>query len=819
MANEKQRKDVHVPDSEQQIVPVDIVPEMRNSYLDYAMSVIVSRALPDVRDGLKPVHRRILYAMHEMGLNASAKVKKSAAVVGDVLGKYHPHGDTAVYDAMIKMAQDFYMRYPLVIGQGNLGSIDGDSPAAMRYTEAKMSRLADEVLRDIEKETVDFVPNYDNSRKEPSVFPSAIPNLLLNGTLGIAVGMATKIPPHNLREVTSAFTHLVENPDATNEDLLKFVKGPDFPTGGIIFNEKDINHALGTGRGGVLMRGEAEIVETKAGVFQIVITSIPYQVNKSEFLVKIADLVKDKKLEGIKDIRDESTKDIRVVIDLKGGVHPQQTLNFLYKHTDLEMVFNYNMLALVEGVPRVLSLKTVLEEFLKHRESVVRRRTQFDLRKAEERAHILEGLKIALDHIDEVIKTIRAAATTEDAHAALMKKFKLSELQATAILEMRLQRLAGLERKKVEDELKEKLELIASLKKLLGNPKLILAKIKEESEEIAKKYGDDRKTKVVRHGAKEISVEDLIQEKESILVLTSGGYVKRTDPSEYRAQRRGGVGVVDLNTKEEDFITIFLTASTHSDLLFFTDRGKAYQIKMFEIPEGKRATRGKSIMNFLALSQGERVTSVLAMPKKVKGSGLSLLMVTRNGIAKKVSAESFAEVRRSGLIAITLEDGDELLAARFVEKGDDVILATAGGQSIRFKESDIREMGRAAMGVIAMKLKKDVLVGADVIKKDSKDAELLIMSNNGYGKKTAVKEYKVQKRGGSGIKTSNVTTKTGKVMVSKVITSEIELVAISKNGQVIRTSLEEIPSLGRSTQGVRIMKLYEGDSIASMTCL
>lgn len=820
MADDKRKKDTHVPDSEQQIVPIDIVPEMRSSYLDYAMSVIVSRALPDVRDGLKPVHRRILYAMHQTGLTSSAKFRKSATVVGEVLGNYHPHGDASVYDAMVKMAQDFYMRYPLVTGQGNLGSIDGDAPAAMRYTEAKMSRLADEIVRDIEKETVDYVPNYDNRLKEPSVFPSAIPNLLLNGTLGIAVGMATKIPPHNLREVTSAFTHLIENPEATNEDLLKFVKGPDFPTGGLIFNEKDINHALGTGRGGVLMRGEAEIVETKAGVFQIIVTSIPYQVNKSELLIKIADLVKEKKLEGIKDIRDESTDDIRVVIDLKAGVHPQQTLNFLYKHTDLEMMFNYNMLALVDGVPRVLSLKMVLEEFLKHREIVVRRRTQYDLRKAEERAHILEGLKIALDHIDEVIKTIRAAATTEDAHTALMKKFKLSELQATAILEMRLQRLAGLERKKVEDELKEKLDLIKSLKKLLGDTKMILDVIRTESEEIAKKYGDDRRTKVVRHGAKEINVEDLIQEKESILVLTSGGYIKRTDPSEYRAQKRGGVGVVDLNTKEEDFITIFLTASTHSDLLFFTDRGKAFQIKMFEIPEGKRATRGKSLMNFLALSAGERVTSVLAMPKKVKGSGLSLLMVTRKGVAKKVSAESFTDVRRSGLIAITLEEGDELLAARFVEKGGSVILATAEGQSIRFKESDIREMGRTAMGVIAMKLKKgDMLVGADVVNKEEKDAQFLTMSFNGYGKKTAIKEYKIQKRGGSGIKTSNVTAKTGKVMVGKIVSSEVELVAISKNAQVIRTALEEIPSLGRSTQGVRIMKLYEGDSIASMTCL
>lgn len=807
----------HRPDG---VVSVDIVPEMRGSYLDYAMSVIVSRALPDVRDGLKPVHRRILFAMYNMGLDSSAKFKKSATVVGDVLGSWHPHGDASVYDAMVKMAQDFYMRYPLVLGQGNFGSIDGDSAAAYRYTEAKMSKLAGELHRDLDKETVDFVANYDNTKKEPVVFPSAVPNLLLNGTLGIAVGMATKIPPHNLKEVMQAFTHLIDNPKATTEDLLKFVKGPDFPTGGLVFNEKDIHHAYGTGRGGVLTRGEAEITETKAGMFQIVITSIPYQVNKSELLMKIADLVKEKKLEGIKDIRDESTSDIRVVVDLKQGIHPQQTLNFLYKHTDLEVTFNYNMLALADGIPKVLSLKSILEEFLTHRRLVVKRRTEYDLRKAEERAHILEGLKIALDHIDEVIKVIRAAATTEEAHTALMKKFKLSELQATAILEMRLQRLAGLERKKVEDELAEKLALIKELKKLLGSAALMLALIKKESEDIIEKYGDDRKTKIIRSGVKEISIEDLVPEKESILVLTSGGYVKRTDPIEYRSQKRGGVGVIDLDTKEEDFITIFLTANTHNDVLFFSDRGKAYQIKMFELPEGKRATRGKSIMNYLSLGAGERVTSVLAMPKKVKGSELSLLMVTKNGVAKKVSAESFTEVRRSGLIAITLDAGDELLSARFVEKGDDVILATAGGQSIRFKENDIREMGRTAMGVRAMKLGKgDWLVGADVIKKELKDAQFLIMSYNGYGKKTPIKEYKIQKRGGSGIKTANVTPKTGKVMVGRVVSEEVELVAISKNAQVIRTDLAEIPSLGRSTQGVRIMKLREGDSIASLACL
>jgi len=809
-----------MPPQHDEIVPVDIVSEMRSSYLDYAMSVIVSRALPDVRDGLKPVHRRILFAMHQMGLTYGSKFRKSAAVVGEVLGNYHPHGDSSVYDAMIKMAQDFYMRYPLVWGQGNLGSVDGDSAAAMRYTEAKMSRIADELLRDIEKETVDYTANYDNTKKEPVVFPSTVPNLLLNGTMGIAVGMATKIPPHNLREVMDATVYLAENSEASNEDLMKFVKGPDFPTGGLVFGEKDLRHVYGTGRGGVVTRGDAEIVENKAGAFQIVISSIPYQVNKSEFLMRIADHVKEKRLEGIKDVRDESTSDIRVVIDLKQGVNPQNVLNFLYKHTDLELTFNYNMVALVEGVPRVLSLKTILEEFLKHRQIVVKRRAQYDLRKAEERAHILEGLKIALDHIDEIIKSIKASPDTEAAHAALMKKFKLSQIQATAILEMKLQKLAGLERKKIEDELKEKLLLIDDLRDLLSKPKRILQIVIAESKEISEKYGDDRKSKIVRHGATQISAEDLVEAKESILVLTSGGYVKRTDPAEYRAQRRGGVGVVDLNTKEEDFITIFLTANTHNDLLFFTDKGKAYQIKMWELPEGKRATRGKSIVNYLSLQSDERVTSVLDFPKELKNSNKSLLMVTKQGVVKKVAADSLADVRRSGIIAIKLDAGDELFAARFVDKTDDVLLATAQGQSIRFKESDVREMGRAAMGVTGMKLgKNDSVVGADIVKKDVR-AHFLVMSQNGFGKKTPVGQYKAQKRAGSGIKTAKVTPKTGPIIVGKVVTeAESELVAISKNAQVIRTALDEIPSLGRQTQGVRIMKLHAGDSIASLTCL
>jgi DNA gyrase subunit A len=804
------------------IVSIDIVPEMRKSYLDYAMSVIVSRALPDVRDGLKPVHRRILYSMHKSGLTYSAKFRKSATIVGDVLGHYHPHGDSSVYDAMVKLAQDFSTRYPLVFGQGNFGSNDGDSAAAYRYTEAKMAKISAEMLRDIEKETVDFVPNYDNTIKEPSVFPAVIPNLLLNGTLGIAVGMATKVPPHNLREVMDALLHLADNKDATNDDLHKFVKGPDFPTAGIIYNDKDISHAYATGRGGVVCRGEAEIIETKSDNFQIVITSIPYQVNKAEMIIKMADLVREKKIEGIKDIRDESTKDVRVVIDIKSGAYPQKVLNALYKYTDLEQTFNFNMLALVEGIPKVLSLKSILEEFLSHRLIVVKRRTEFDLRRALDREHILLGLKKALDHIDEIIKIIKKSKDTPEASVNLIKTFKFSVIQAAAILEMKLARLAGLERKKIEDELNAVQQLIKELRALLASPAKILKVIKDEFSEIKEKYGDDRRTKVVKGGVKDINEEDLIPDEESVLVLTAGGYIKRTDPGEYRAQKRGGVGVMDLNTKEEDFITIFVTANTHSDLLFFSDRGKAYQIKMYEIPEGKRATRGKSIMNFISLSDGEKITSVLAMPKSIKDAAkLSLLMVTKMGVSKKVSADSFKDVRRSGLIAIKLGDGDNLMAARFVDSGDSVILATNQGQSIRFKESDIREMGRTAGGVRAMKLKKgDEIIGTDIISKEDKDVTLLIMSANGFGKRSALKDYKIQKRGGSGIKTAKVTTKTGKLIVSKAITeAETELIAISKNSQVIRVDIKEVPVLGRQTQGVRIMKLREGDSIASLTCL
>ncbi|MCR4275042.1 MAG: DNA gyrase subunit A [Candidatus Campbellbacteria bacterium] len=823
MASKTPKEDENiVPDrSESGIVSRSISAEMKEAYLDYAMSVITMRALPDVRDGLKPVHRRILYAMYGMRLLPTAKPRKSAAVVGEVLGKYHPHGDASVYDAMVNMAQLFSYRYPLVIGQGNFGSIDGDPPAAMRYTEARMSRVAFELMQDLEKDTVDWRPNYDGRYKEPVVFPASVPGLLLNGTLGIAVGMATNIPPHNLREVVHATVHLADNPEATNDDLLSFVKGPDFPTGGVIFGEKDIKHAYTNGKGGIVTRGEAEIMEGKKGQFQIIITSIPYRVNKADLIVKVADLVREKKIDGIRDIRDESTKDIRVVIELKTGAHPQKILNFLYKHTQLEDTFHINTVCLVDGVPQTLSLKSILEEFVKHRLIVVRRRTQFDLNVAQAREHILLGLSKALDHIDQVIAVIKKSKDALDAKESLKKKFSFSELQAIAILEMRLQKLAGLERKKVEDELAEVQKTITELTALLKSEKKMREVIKTELTAIEQKYGDDRRTKVVRGGVENLSAEDLIPNEENVVVFTAGGYIKRTNPSEYKAQKRGGVGVIDLDTKEEDFVTMLVGAHTHDDLLFFTDKGKVYQLKMYELPEGKRATKGKSVMNFLQLSDGERVTSILPLSKISKESKGGVMMVTRRGVAKKVAVANFHDVRRSGIIAISLDANDELIAAVLVNPGDETLLVSQSGQSIRFKETDIRAMGRTAGGVRAMRLSaKDVIVGTSVVKKEDADSALLILLSNGYGKRTAIDEYKTQKRGGGGVKTANVTAKTGKVMASQIVSSEEgELVVISQKGQVIRVALSEISLLGRVTQGVRIMKLREGDSIASFVCL
>lgn len=798
------------------VVPRSIVEEMRESYLDYAMSVITSRALPDVRDGLKPVHRRILFSMYENGLSSQAKFRKSAFIVGDVLGKYHPHGDTAVYDTLAKMAQDFTMRYPLVLGQGNFGSIDGDSPAAMRYTEAKMTSLSSEFLKDIEKETVAWRPNYDGTRREPEVLPAAVPGLLLNGTLGIAVGMATNIPPHNLKELIDATVHLIDNPKATTDDLLEFVKGPDFPVGAIAYNQKDIEHAYATGRGGVVVRGDTEITEDKKGTAQIIITSIPYRVNKADLIMKIADLVREKKLEGIKDLRDESTRDIRIVVDLKSSAQPQAVLNYLYKHTQLEDTFHYNLVVLVDGVPETLPLTGILTHFIGHRRDVVKKRTEFDLRKAQDREHILLGLKKALDHIDEIIKIIKASKDVPSAQEALMKKFKFSDRQAAAILEMRLSKLAGLERQKIEDELKEIQALIKELESILGSEKKMLTVIKKELEAIGEKYGDERRTKIVKGGVKSLSVEDLVPDEPAMLTLTHAGYVKRTNPAEYKKQNRGGVGVIDLSTKDEDFVTRFVEGSTHDSILFFSDKGKVYQTKMYEIPEGRRATKGKSIMNVLPLEQGELVTSVVMVPKE-GGDAEAFTLVTEQGTVKKVNADQFTDVRRSGIIAISLGKDDRLIAALPTKAKDSISLVTAKGQSIRFKESDVRAMGRTAAGVSGMKVaKNDRIVGAGVITDEK--ANLLVVTDKGYGKRTSMDEYKVQKRAGSGIKTANVTAKTGEVIAALIVDDSMsEIIVASKKGQVIRTELSQVPCLGRATQGVRVMKLRDGDSLAAFT--
>ena len=807
------------------VISQSITDEMRKSYLDYAMSVITSRALPDVRDGLKPVHRRILFAMQDMGLTSTSKFRKSATVVGEVLGKYHPHGDTAVYDALAKLAQDFTTRYPLILGQGNFGSLDGDSPAAMRYTEAKMSSVSGEMMRDLEKETVSWRPNYDATRKEPEVLPAAAPNILLNGTLGIAVGMATNIPPHNLAEVVDACVHSIDTPDADTTDLLEFIKGPDFPTGAIAFNQADITHAYTGGRGPVVVRGEAEVTEDKKGNNIIVITSIPYRVNKSDLITKIADLVREKKLEGIRDLRDESTKDIRIVVELKNNAQPQAVLNYLYKHTQLEEPFHYNMVVLVDGVPETLSLAGILKNFIAHRTQVVKRRTEFDLRVAKAREHILLGLSKALDHIDEIIKLIKKSKDVDDAREGLVRTFKFSDLQANAILEMRLQKLSGLERKKIEDELHAVQALIKELEEILSSPKKIMAVVKKELLALKEKFGDERRTKIVKGGVKNMSEEDMVQDQAAMLTITSSGYIKRTNPAEYRKQNRGGVGVVDLNTKDEDFVTMFLEGSTHDHILFFTDKGKVYQTRMFDVPEGRRATKGKSIMNVLPLSAEEKVTSIVAMPARMSRSdgpkdmkSNAFMLITEKGVAKKVKAEQFTDVRRSGIIAMTLQKEDRLISALPVMKGDTVMLTTSGGQAIRFKESDIREMGRTAGGVRAMKVTgKGMIVGADVVRQNA-DSDFVVLTVMGYGKRTSVKEYKVQKRGGSGIKTANVTPKTGSVIAARIVTPEMsEIIVASQKGQVIRTELKQVPRLSRVTQGVRIMKLYEGDKLAAFT--
>jgi len=802
--------------------------EMRESYLDYAMSVIVARALPDVRDGLKPVHRRILYAMWNIGLKAGGKFRKSATVVGEVLGKYHPHGDQAVYDSMVRMAQDFAMRYQLVNGQGNFGSMDGDNAAAMRYTEAKLNGIAEELLFDLEKNTVDWSPNFDGSQNEPRVLPAKLPNLLLNGTVGIAVGMATSIPPHNLTELIEGITHLIDNPNATGADLTQFIKGPDFPTGGIIYNKKDISQAYASGKGGIVCRAKTEIVEGKNNAFTILVTEIPYQVNKANLLEKIADLVKDKKIQGIKDLRDESNKDgVRIVIELKRDCYPKKILNQLFSHTQLQTTFHFNMLALIDGIqPRVLTLKMILEEYIKHRQEVITRRTKFELNKAKERAHILEGLMLALNKIDAVIKTIKASKDKEVAKKNLMKRFKLTERQAIAILDMRLSQLANLERMKIKSELEEKKKLIQELTAILKSPKKILGIIKKDLENIKEKFGDERKTKIIAHAVGDFSQEDLIPDEATIVMVTRDGYIKRLPPETFKTQSRGGKGVIGLTTKEEDVVEHLFTTTTHKDLLFFTTKGRVFQLKAYEVPVASRLAKGQSIVNFLQLAPQEKVSAVLHISDKTDSP--YLVMVTKKGTIKKCNLKDFKNIRRSGLIAIKLKNDDLLEWVKPLTAKDEVTLISANGQSIRFKEKDVRCMGRSAAGVRGIRLKaEDKVIGMAVITQDKRasGSRLLVVTENGFGKMTNIKEYRLQSRGGTGIKTAKVTTKNGQLVWAYVLnpdklpeTVNGDLVIMSNNGQVIRLPLKSVAVTGRATQGVKLMRFKEkGDKVASVT--
>ncbi len=811
-----------------EVRPRVITEEMEESYIDYAMSVIVSRALPDVRDGLKPVHRRILFAMHGMGLTASAKFRKSAAVTGEVLGKFHPHGDAPVYEAMVRMAQDFSLRYPLIKGQGNFGSIDGDPPAAQRYTESKLSKIGEEMLKDIEKDTVNFVDNYDSTRREPIVLPSPVPQLLLNGSLGIAVGMATNIPTHNLSETCDALIYLIDHPKADTEDLFQFIKGPDFPTGGIIYDQKEIIQAYSQGKGPIVTRGKAEVKEQeKADRSQIIISEIPYQVSKSTLVEQFANLVQEKKIDGIKDIRDESDREgMRIVIDMARDAYPQKILNRLYKFTDLQRTFHLNMLALVDGIqPRVLNLAEILSYFIEHRKEVIARRTKFELEKAKERAHILEGLHKCLANIDAVIKTIKNSASREDAMKNLMKRFKLTQIQANAILETKLSALAKLERKKIEDELKELKAKIKKLLEVLKSPQKIKEAVKKEIKEVKANFGDERKTKVHIQKLGEIAEEDLIPQEETIITLTQGGYIKRINPKTYKMQNRGGKGMIGMKTMQDDVVDHFISANTHDSLLFFTDSGKVFRTPVYEIPEGQRVARGRGLLNFLEISPQEKVLSLFPLGKQDADMGIKyLVMVTQNGIIKKTALKEFDNVRKSGLIAITLKKGDMLEKVCKTTGNDEVMLVTRKGMSIRFKEKDVREMGRTAAGIKGIRLKKgDRVIGADIVRasKDPKAVPqyLFVITDNGFGKRTDVKEYRAQGRGGSGIKTFNVTSKTGELASSYILTNEEELIVISQKGQVIKTSISQISKLSRSTQGVRIIRLDQGDKVASKTCI
>ena len=789
---------------------------MEDSYLRYSMSVIIERALPDVRDGMKPVHRRILYSMNQDGLRSSARHRKSANVVGAVMGKYHPHGDSSIYDALVRMAQPWSLRYMLVNGQGNFGSMDGDPPAAMRYTEAKMARLADELLADIDKETVEFRDNYDGTTQEPAVLPGKLPNLLLNGQLGIAVGMATNIPPHNLGELIDATIYQIDHKDASLDDLLQFIQGPDFPTGGVVFGRDSLRTAYATGRGGVVVRGVAEVVEGNKGRHQIVITEIPYALNKESLIIKIADLVKEKKIGGISDIRDESARgNVRIVIDLKKDAYPKKLLNQLYKLTPLQTAFHYNMMALVDGIqPRVLGLQDIINEHIKHRQIVVRRRTEYELRKAKERAHVLEGLKIALDHIDEVIKTIRASQTTEEAQANLIKQFGLSEIQARAILAMQLRTLAGLERKKIEDELAELLKTIAALEAILADENEILTIIKDEFLDLKTRYNDDRRTKIVPQELGKLNDEDLVPDEQVVVTLTSANYVKRSPIAEYKKQGRGGKGRRGMVTREEDVIEHVVNASTHDFLLFFTNKGRVFRMKTYEVPMVGLNAKGVALVNLLQLQPEEKVSSVINISKQEAKTG-NLIMCTIRGVVKKTPFEQYQNVRSSGLIAINLDEGDELRWIRMTTGNDEIVISTALGQAIRFSEKEARPMGRVSRGVRGIRLRTgDNVIGMDIVQAGS---SIFVVSKYGYGKRTKVAQFTPHARGGVGIRSAVVNTKTGNLVGVKTLIDESqEVIIISSQGQTIRLGLKNIPELGRATQGVRIMRMNDGDEVVSL---
>ncbi len=817
---------------EPQILPAPITREMQKAYLDYAMSVIVDRALPEVGDGLKPSQRRILVAMNDLGLGSTGKYRKSAKIAGDTSGNYHPHGEAVVYPTLVRMAQDFNLRYPLVDGQGNFGSIDGDPPAAMRYTEARMAKFGELLLKDLEKETVDYRTTYDGSRQEPIILPALFPNLICNGTTGIAVGMATNIPPHNLGEVIDALAFMIDkikivkidqqfsiDSDATVEDLTKFIKGPDFPTGGEIYDQKETIQAYATGKGRIVMRARAVVEEGPKGSQQIIVSEIPYQVNKATLVARIAQLVKDGKIKEIKDLRDESDREgLRVVIELKKEARPQRILNLLYKHTDLQKPFHTNIVALVDGEPKVLTLKMLLEEFLRHRKGVVVNRTTYLLKKAQARAHILEGLKIALDHIDAVIETIKKSKDQETAKVNLIKKFELTEIQAVAILDMQLRRLAALERQKIEDELKEVLKAIEGYEALLASPKKMMGVIKKEFLELKEKYGDERRTKVFKGKAGEFAEEELIESQEVIVTMTKSGYIKRLPITTYKRQGRGGKGVIGTQLKEEDVVEEMLTANTHDTVLFFTNEGKVYSLRVWDIPEASRIAKGVAIVNLLDLGAGEKISSILTVT--AKSHSAHLIMATRNGTVKRTAIDQFENIRRTGIIAIKLTAGDELCWVKPTDGKSEVLLVSARGKSIRFDENDARPMGRPAAGVRGIKLvKDDAVVGMEIVETHC-NASLLVVTENGYGKLTKLEEYPQQKRGGSGVLTARTNAKTGPVIGGRLIAGrEGDLVIISTDGQVIRLPIKDISVLGRATQGVRLMRLSNDDQVAALATL